>query len=80
MRRLWTLGLVALASVAAVGCGADVIESDAPTPTVDKAAQKQAMDDMMKRMKDSAGNKGYEGVDASKYVEENAKRNEEAPK
>lgn len=80
MRRLLSLGLVAMASVAMVGCGTDVAESDAPTPVVDKDAMKKSMDDMMIHMKKSAGDKGYDGVDSSKFVDEAAKRNEEAPK
>ncbi|MBL8856130.1 MAG: hypothetical protein JNK57_19350 [Planctomycetaceae bacterium] len=80
MRRLLTLGLVAMASVVMVGCGTDVAESDAPTPEVDKEAQKKSIDEMMERMKASAGNKGYNSIDSGKFVEESAKRNAEAPK
>ncbi|MDP1562542.1 MAG: hypothetical protein Q8M16_14285 [Pirellulaceae bacterium] len=80
MRRLLSLGLVAMASVALVGCGTDVAESNAPTPVVDADAKQKAMDDMMKHMKDSAGDRGYDTVDSGKYVDEAVKRNAAAPK
>lgn len=78
MKRLLTLGLVVMSSVAFVGCGADVNESKAPTPTPNKDDMVNSINEMQKRMKDSAGNKGgYGGVDAGKVVDEAAKRNAE---
>jgi hypothetical protein len=78
MKRLLTLGLVVMSSVAFVGCGADVNESKAPTPTPNKEDMVNSIKDMEKHMQKSAGSKGgYGGLDAAKVVDEAAKRNAE---
>lgn len=81
MKRLLTLGLVVMSSVAFVGCGADMDESKAPTPAPNKEEMANSIKEMEKRMKDSAGNKGgYGGLDAEKLIDEAAKRNAEGTK
>ncbi|MBL8891262.1 MAG: hypothetical protein JNL67_14880 [Planctomycetaceae bacterium] len=80
MKKVWTLGLVALASVSLVGCGADVVDDKKPTPAPSKEDMKKAMDEMQSRMKDSAGKggKGYEGVNTDQFLNDAEKRNAEA--
>jgi hypothetical protein len=60
-----------LATIGAVGCGAnipDVSEID-ENPKADPEAMRKAMEEMQKRMKESAGGRSVSTVDIDKQVE-----------